>query len=134
MKTLKLKMKEANDMPREVKAKLMKKQKTWEDCNLLYFQSVLAPGFFTLASNVVTSSIKEITPEMPRYGWWFIFFILLNSLFRWKQEYMTTSHKVILAETFSPTFVGLTFQVRTSMLFVRFILRYLFPEILEFIL
>ena len=28
MKTLKLKMKEANDMPREVKAKLMKKKKT----------------------------------------------------------------------------------------------------------
>lgn len=56
---------------------------------------MLAPGFFTLASNVVTSSLQEITPEMPR----------------WKQEYMTTSHKVILAETFSPTFVGLTFMV-----------------------
>ena len=30
------------------------------------FQSILAPGFFCLASNVVTSSVKEITPEMPR--------------------------------------------------------------------
>ena len=32
-------------------------------------------------------------------------------LTRWKKEYMATSHKVILAETLSPTFVGLTFQV-----------------------
>jgi len=69
----------------------------------LMAQSVLAPGFFTLASNVVTSSIKEITPEMPR----------------WKQEYMTTSHKVILAETFSPTFVGLTFQEVSEICYLR---------------
>ena len=48
-----------------------------------------------MASNVVTSSMKEISPEMPR----------------WKQDYMQTTHKVILAETFSPTFVGLTFRV-----------------------
>ena len=33
------------------------------------------------------------------------------NLVRWKKEYMATSHKVILAETLSPTFVGLTFQV-----------------------
>lgn len=69
----------------------------------LMAQSVLAPGFFTLASNVVTSSIKEITPEMPR----------------WKQEYMTTSHKVILAETFSPTFVGLSFQEVAEICYLR---------------
>ena len=30
-------------------------------------QSILAPGFFTMASNVVTSSMKEISPEMPRW-------------------------------------------------------------------
>ena len=29
-------------------------------------QSVLAPGFFTMASNVITSSFKDIHPEMPR--------------------------------------------------------------------
>jgi len=69
----------------------------------LMAQSVLAPGFFTFASNVVTSSVKEITPEMPR----------------WKQEYMTTSHKVILAETFSPTFVGLTFQEVSEICYLR---------------
>ena len=60
-----------------------------------HVQSILAPGFFTMASNVVTSSMKEISPEMPR----------------WKVDYMQTTHKVILAETFSPTFVGLTFRV-----------------------
>jgi len=60
----------------------------------LLAQSCLAPGFFTMACNIVTSSYKEIHPEMPQ----------------WKQEYMATSHKVILAETLSPTFVGFTFQ------------------------
>ena len=30
--------------------------------------------------------------------------------YRWKQEYLSTSSKVILAETLSPTFVGLSFQ------------------------
>ena len=30
---------------------------------------------------------------------------------------MLTTHKVILAETFSPTFVGLTFRVRKEKIF-----------------
>ena len=38
---------------------------------------------------------------------------MLIMITRWKKEYMATSHKVILAETLSPTFVGFTFQVRT---------------------
>ena len=81
----------------------------------LLAQSVLAPGFFTLASNVVTSSFRDIHPEMPRWG----FYCSLSSwsyswLSRWKKEYMATSHKVLLAETLSPTFVGLTFQVRSG--------------------
>ena len=33
---------------------------------LFTVQSVLAPGFFTMASNVVTSSFKDIHPEMAR--------------------------------------------------------------------
>jgi len=69
----------------------------------LLAQSILAPGFFTLASNIVTSSIKEITPEMPR----------------WKQDYMLSTHKVILAETFSPTFVGLTFREVAEICYIR---------------
>ena len=31
--------------------------------------------------------------------------------FRWKREYVSTASKVILAETLSPTFVDLSFQV-----------------------
>ena len=57
-------------------------------------QSCLAPGFFTLASNMITASDLKLGKEMPR----------------WKQEYLRTSNKVILAETLSPTFVGMTFQ------------------------
>ena len=37
---------------------------------------------------------------------------------RWKKEYMATSHKVILAETLSPTFVGLTFQASPPLPFL----------------
>ena len=57
-------------------------------------QSCLAPGFFTLASNMITASDLKLGKEMPR----------------WKQEYLRSSNKVILAETLSPTFVGMTFQ------------------------
>jgi hypothetical protein len=32
---------------------------------------------------------------------------------RWKREYLSTTNKVILADTLSPTFVGCTFQVNT---------------------
>jgi hypothetical protein len=32
---------------------------------------------------------------------------------RWKREYLSTTNKVILADTLSPTFVGCTFQVTT---------------------
>ena len=35
---------------------------------------------------------------------------------KWKRDYFTACNKVILAETLSPTFVGLQFrQVRTHM-------------------
>ena len=36
--------------------------------NLFNVQSVFAPGFFTMASNVVTSSFKDIHPEMARWN------------------------------------------------------------------
>ena len=35
---------------------------------MMIIQSVLAPGFFTMASNVVTSSFKDIHPEMARWN------------------------------------------------------------------
>ena len=51
--------------------------------------------------------------DMPRYGIeLMIHDVLYLFLFRWKQEYMIFSTKVIRAETFSPTFVGYTFQVK----------------------
>ena len=85
---------------------------------MMIIQSVLAPGFFTMASNVVTSSFKDIHPEMARWNHGVIVIMMYYDLYelwshchRWKKEYMATSHKVILAETLSPTFVGLTFQV-----------------------
>ena len=59
-------------------------------------QSCLASGFFTLASNMITASDIKIGKEMPR----------------WKQEYLKTSNKVVLGETLSPTFVGMTYQVK----------------------
>ena len=62
----------------------------------LLAQSCLASGFFTMASNMMTTSLPGITPEMPR----------------WKKDYLSTSNKVVLAETLSPTFVGFTFQVQ----------------------
>ena len=64
----------------------------------LLAQSCLASGFFTMASNMMTTSLPGITPEMPR----------------WKKDYLSTSNKVVLAETLSPTFVGFSFQVRTK--------------------
>jgi len=66
-------------------------------------QSCLAPGFFTMASNIITASLLSIFPEMPK----------------WKKEYLSTSNKVILAETFSPTFVGLTFQEVAEIVYLR---------------
>ena len=62
----------------------------------LLAQSCLASGFFTMASNMMTTSLPGITPEMPR----------------WKKDYLSTSNKVVLAETLSPTFVGFSFQVQ----------------------
>ena len=64
----------------------------------LLAQSCLASGFFTMASNMMTTSLPGITPEMPR----------------WKKDYLSTSNKVVLAETLSPTFVGFTFQVQKT--------------------
>ena len=64
-------------------------------------QSCLAPGFFTLASNMITASDIKIGKEMPR----------------WKQEYLKTSNKVVLGETLSPTFVGMKYQVDNDLSF-----------------
>ena len=73
-------------------------------------QSCLAPGFFTLASNMITASDIKIGKEMPR----------------WKQEYLKTSNKVVLGETLSPTFVGMTYQVENDLSFFHnFIIRFL---------
>ena len=47
---------------------------------------------------MITASEVVMTREMPS----------------WKKEYLKTSNKVILGETLSPTFVGLTFQVCTN--------------------
>ncbi len=66
-------------------------------------QSSLAPGFFTLASNIITASDLKIGKEMPR----------------WKQEYLKTSNKIILGETLSPTFVGMSFQDVAEICFSR---------------
>ena len=66
-------------------------------------QSSLAPGFFTLASNIITASDLKIGKEMPR----------------WKQEYLKTSNKIILGETLSPTFMGLSFQEVAEICFSR---------------
>ena len=66
-------------------------------------QSCLAPGFFTLASNIITASDLKIGKEMPR----------------WKQEYLKTSNKIILGETLSPTFVGMSFQEVAEICFSR---------------
>ena len=52
-------------------------------------QSVLAPGFFTMASNIVTASDLDIGREMPR----------------WKQEYLRTSNKVRTLSTIGLIFV-----------------------------
>ena len=64
----------------------------------LLAQSCLASGFFTMASNMMTTSLPGIPPEMPR----------------WKKDYLSTSNKVVLAETLSPTFVGFSFQVQNQ--------------------
>uniref|UniRef100_A0A0K2UBH4 Slowpoke [Drosophila melanogaster] n=1 Tax=Lepeophtheirus salmonis TaxID=72036 RepID=A0A0K2UBH4_LEPSM len=57
-------------------------------------QSCLAPGFSTLVSNLVIMGDdgdgSKITPH-------------------WKQEYLNSSSRVVLAETLSPTFVGMKF-------------------------
>ena len=45
--------------------------------------------------NIITASDVNISQEMPG----------------WKKEYLKTSNKVIMAETLSPTFVGMSFQV-----------------------
>ena len=43
----------------------------------------------------------------------------MKNVCRWKKEYLSTSNKVILAETFSPTFVGLTFQEVAEIVYLR---------------
>ena len=50
---------------------------------------------FMTKGNIITASEVNISREMPG----------------WKQEYLKTSNKVIMAETLSPTFVGMSFQV-----------------------
>ena len=59
-----------------------------EFLHLFTVQSVLAPGFFTMASNVVTSSFKDIHPEMARspdwWSWWWLLWLWRwLSLWRW---------------------------------------------------
>ena len=45
---------------------------------------------------------------------------LLTALFsRWKKEYLATASKGILAETLSPTFVGLSFQEAAEICYTR---------------
>jgi len=56
-------------------------------------QSCLAPGFSTLVSNLVIISNPNLMEELPK----------------WKQEYFRCCQKFIMAETLSPTFVGMTF-------------------------
>ena len=71
----------------------------------LFAQSCLAPGFSTLMSNLlVASSTVEITDAMPD----------------WRKEYLPSTNKVILAETLSPTFVGMPFHDAASILYTRF--------------
>ncbi|XP_059098255.1 calcium-activated potassium channel slowpoke-like isoform X2 [Tigriopus californicus] len=57
-------------------------------------QSCLAPGFSTLVSNLVIISSPDLNEDVPK----------------WKRDYFTACNKVILAETLSPTFVGLQFK------------------------
>ena len=38
---------------------------------------------------------------------------------RWKQEYLRTSNKVIMGETLSPTFVGMSFQEVAEICYLR---------------
>ena len=52
----------------------------------LLAQSCLAPGFFTMASNMMTTSLPGIQPEMPR----------------WKKDYLSTSNKVQFTFHMSP--------------------------------
>ena len=80
----------------------------------LLAQSCLASGFFTMASNMMTTSLPGITPEMPR----------------WKKDYLSTSNKVVLAETLSPTFVGFSFQVQTKTASAKFT-SFTFQEVAE---
>ena len=48
---------------------------------MMIIQSVLAPGFFTMASNVVTSSFKDIHPEMARSNHGVIMVMVYYDLF-----------------------------------------------------
>ncbi|CAB4060605.1 KCNMA1 [Lepeophtheirus salmonis] len=61
---------------------------------LMHAELCLAPGFSTLVSNLVIMGDdgdgSKITPH-------------------WKQEYLNSSSRVVLAETLSPTFVGMKF-------------------------
>ena len=61
---------------------------------MIIIQSVLAPGFFTMASNVVTSSFKDIHPEMAR---WFIVIIVMIMVII-KRNVVTSSFKDIHPE------------------------------------
>ena len=52
-------------------------------------------SFNLFSGNIITASEVNINKEMAS----------------WKKEYLQTSNKVIMAETLSPTFVGMSFQV-----------------------
>ena len=71
----------------------------------LFAQSCLAPGFSTIMANLLVAS-----EEQP----------VDRKMARWRQMYLPTTNKVILAETLSPTFAGYLFTDVASILFTRF--------------
>ena len=70
----------------------------------LFAQSCLAPGFSTIMANLLVASEEQATNK---------------KMSQWRQMYLPTTNKVILAETLSPTFAGYLFGDVASILFTR---------------
>ena len=70
----------------------------------LFAQSCLAPGFSTIMANLLVASEEQATNK---------------KMCQWRQMYLPTTNKVILAETLSPTFAGYLFGDVASILFTR---------------
>ena len=71
----------------------------------MFAQSCLAPAFSTVLANLLVASEEVgVTKKMTM----------------WRQMYLPTTNKVILAETLSPTFVGFSFHDVAALLFTRF--------------